>query len=280
MSSNPLPISVSSPIPIHIESSSTDWFSSISSVVLTLATVVLVIVNIWLIKQSKKDNKDTIDAMKLTNKETIETMKSVNEETLRNMNEVNRDNQKISLLTMKHDSNLDIYAVILAGMLGTIDLTEWLIDSSKVISQQVGMGENGVPRYAIYLDIPPFDKYPEAESLSALLVKFRSMETKARIDLLGNEELGMQVVQWIARYDLAMKNWSEQVEGLLRVIEGGSTDFNHIQSSLLSLQTTTTHETNALKELAMSIKSQMQSKLDGDSITFIRSTSGARHTGN
>lgn len=269
------PISIKSPLVVRVESGALDWTSLSLSLLLVVATILLAIVTYRLVTGSrtesaknidalKSTNSETIEAMKSTNSETIEAMKFVNQVSIENLQAVNKDNQKLSILAMRHDSALKIYANALAGMRGSLDTTHWMIEQTNISPINSGLNPDLTPRAINALTKPKYGDYPEYADLDPILQKFRSMETKAMFDLLESEDVGMQIASWIDKYTVIMENWNVNIPTIRTVLNGGQVPISVSQGSLIELKRVTTVKLAELSLAIVEIKTLMESKLDGE----------------
>lgn len=217
---------------------------SLGSLIVTLTLVGVtyysVRVNRRMVIQSGKDTKDTINTMK----------------------EVNRDNMKVSVLAMKHESMLTLFSVILSSFRGSLDFVDWALGFTSIDTFSDEEYSPTNPTIQVFVKTPKPEDYPQDKNINSVLDKFESMETKARIDLLGNDDLGLEVVRWITSFEIINTEWNQGVADLVEESSGPNSNEADLKRKLEELKRKIREDLQPLRMDIKPILDLMKKKID------------------
>lgn len=202
MSSTPLVLPSKIPtIPVNVLPSDHIGPSEKIALIASLATLALVVVNIIQVKLGERANKK---------------------------------NQQLSIVSMKHESLLSVFSILIAGMRGSLYLVEKRIKETRISPIPNGTDAQGNARYFVSLQVPAEQNFFNYEAANAVIQQFRSLEIKARLDLLESDEIGISIVRWIKDFDSLKDYWQEAYSDLAPVIKAQETYSNEANSSALN----------------------------------------------
>ena len=213
----------------------------------TVASVVLAVVTIWLVCESKKSAKLNSKA----NESKIEMMKDSNEKSF-----------ALANLALKHSSSLSIFSSIHSSMTGTINFMNWEIEKTAIKSRIDPQVDNGNPvsQYGFYR--PPREGYIHNENLSEILRDFESFKTVSSIRLLGFDDLDKAILDWISNFNEVRSAWNGSCKKIIADIEAGDGAEDDWNRQLANAKLEALKGLAFLQNQIPNILGMMKSKLD------------------